>query len=696
VTAQLGGRDGRAEILIIGAGPAGAVAALRLAQEGLAVVVLEQGYWHDRVNYRGSAWDWELAADKPWSTFPASRQSPADYPIDASESDMSVMNFNGVGGSSIIYNANWMRLPDYCFRARTLWGVADDWPLNYADLAPFYDRTDGQIGISGLPGNPAYPPLGEPQLLPPMPVRAGGLKVARELHKRRWHWWPDTSAILSTPYDGRHPCAQRGTCTNGCNEGAKGSADVTHWDKAVLAGARLVTGARVSRITLDAAGLANGAEWIDDHGRTNFQSADVVLMAANGVGTPRLLLNSACTQFPTGLANRSGQLGRNLMLHPTCTVMGLFHDPLESWQGHYGASLHTLEFGANDPSRGFLMGAKWALHNMGGGPLADAMRVFEEFGHGGDHHRHFAEWFGHGQRWSVIAEDLPEESNRVVLSPDLKDSSGLPAPKLLYRISENTQKNLAWNTARAAEVLRAAGAWKVVAQDALRAAHLMGTARMGIDARTSVVDRWCMAHDIPNLGILDGSVFVTSGPVNPTSTICALALRTAERLIDIRSNLPTPTHATLHPALPPPKKKEIASPEMGQDVPLTEQERRRLSALADVIIPAADPMPAAGSVVATERMLSRICTVRTDLVATAKAIVGRSYEAPGPMLDALKTSDPGNYRSLLVLVAGAYYSDPVVKELIGYPGQVADPHRPDNYPTYLAEGLLDHLIKESA
>jgi len=694
MTAQAGGREGHADVLIVGAGPAGAVAALRLAQAGVAVVALEQGYWHDRDNYRGAMWDWELAADKPWSPFPMTRRGPADYPIDTSESDMSVMNFNGVGGASIVYNANWMRLPAYCFKSRTLWGIAADWPLDYADLEPFYDRTDGQIGVSGLPGNPAYPAHGEPRLLPPMPVRAGALKVARELSRRGWHWWPDTSAILSTPYDGRHPCAQRGTCSSGCNEGAKGSADVTHWGKAISSGARLVTGARVNRITVDAAGLANGAEWIDDSGRVHFQSADVVLVAANGIGTPRLLLNSACAQFPTGLANRSDQLGRNLMLHPTCTVMGVFREPLESWQGHYGANLHTLQFAANDPSRGFLMGAKWALHTMGGGPLSDAMRVFQEFGYGGDHHRRFGEWFGHGQRWSVIAEDLPEAGNRVVLSADLRDSSGVPAPKVLYRISENTRRILAWNTARAGEVFKAAGAWKVSIEGAGRAAHLMGTARMGDDPRTSVVDRWCMAHDVPNLGVLDGSVFVTSGPVNPTSTVCALALRAAEHLLEIRSSLPTPARAHRVSAVTLPKRKEVASPPIYEQASLTEDERRRLAALADAIIPAGGDMPAAGRILAHESTIARVCAVRADLITTAKAVVGRTYGAPHALLDALQDTEPDTYRSILTLVAGAYYADPQVMQRIGYPGQVANPHRPDNYPAYLAEGLLDHLIKE--
>ena len=134
------------------------------------------------------------------------------------------------------------------FRVRSLDGVADDWPITYDELLPYYERTDRHFGVSGLGGRPGLSAGGEDPPLPPLPIGAGGLKVARAHTRLGWHWWPEPNSILSAPYDGRRPCVQRGTCQQGCNEGAKASTDLTHWPKAIALGARLVTGARVRRI----------------------------------------------------------------------------------------------------------------------------------------------------------------------------------------------------------------------------------------------------------------------------------------------------------------------------------------------------------------------------------------------------------------------------------------------------------------
>ena len=203
---------------------------------------------------------------------------------------------------------------------RTQDGVADDWPLTYEELLPYYERTDRQFGVSGLGGNPAYPASADPPL-PPLPIGKGGLLVARAHARLGWHWWPENNAILSAPYGGRRPCVQRGTCSSGCNEGAKASTDLTHWPAAMAHGARLITGARARRLLTDAGGLVTGAEWIDRNGDDHFQGADVVLCAANAVGTARLLLLSASSRSP-GLANSSGLVGRRLMLHPVARVTG--------------------------------------------------------------------------------------------------------------------------------------------------------------------------------------------------------------------------------------------------------------------------------------------------------------------------------------------------------------------------------------
>jgi choline dehydrogenase-like flavoprotein len=245
--------EAAADVLVIGAGASGGVVARRLAEAGYRVVCLEQGRWHDRSEYRGTELDWELTARKQWSGSPNVRGLPEDYPVDDADSDLSPLMFAGVGGSMLLFAGAWPRLLPSDFRVRSLDGVADDWPLTYDELRPYYERNDRHIGVSGLGGDPAYPP-GEDPPLPPLPIGPGALKVARAHDRLGWHWWPEPNAILSAPYDGRHQCVQRGTCMQGCNEGAKASTDLTHWPHALANGARLVAGARVTR-TRDRGGM---------------------------------------------------------------------------------------------------------------------------------------------------------------------------------------------------------------------------------------------------------------------------------------------------------------------------------------------------------------------------------------------------------------------------------------------------------
>ena len=307
--------------------------------------------------------------------------------------------------------------------------------MSYSELQPFYERIDEQFTVSGLGGNPAYPPGAEPPL-PPLPIGAGGLRVARAHARLGWHWWPENNAIASVDIDAtRHRCAQRGTCTQGCGEGAKASTDLTHWPAALAAGARLVTGAWVREVAVDRHGMATGAAWIDEHGAEHFTAARTVLLAANGIGTPRLLLASTSDRFPDGLANSSGLVGRRLMLHPLASVIGLFDEELQSWRGQAGALIQSMQFYRSDPARGFVRGARWSL-SPGGGALKLAL-VRGVWGSG--HHADLRARLGRSVSWTVLAEDLPELDNRVTLSTTSRDRTGLPGAVVTYRRSDDTQ-----------------------------------------------------------------------------------------------------------------------------------------------------------------------------------------------------------------------------------------------------------------
>jgi hypothetical protein len=323
---------------------------------------------------------------------------------------------------------------------------------------------------------------------------------------------------------------------------------------------------------------------------------------------------------------------------------------------------------------------------MGGGPFLEAMKMLARGVDPAAFHDLFARRFGRNLMWSIMCEDMPELENRVTLSPDLVDAAGVPAPKLTYRTSRDARACLDFNVERAAQVFRDAGAWATeISNPSGYNAHFMGTARMGDDPDSSVVDRWGMSHDIPNLGVIDGSIFVTSGAVNPTSTITALALRNVRHLIANRSAIPRPVRGEpkvfdLKPARPAP------AAAAGEPRGLGPAERARLAVIGDRMIPPVDDLPGAGTLVVQADLLDRVLNVRPDLIAPLLRVLGDDAGA------ARLGEDPEAWMAVVTAVAGGYHLHPKVRERIGYEGQVATQVRPENYPAYVAEGLLDHLL----
>jgi choline dehydrogenase-like flavoprotein len=255
-----------------------------------------------------------------------------------------------------------------------------------------------------------------------------------------------------------------------------------------------------------------------------------VVLAANGLGTPRLLFLSANAHHPDGLANSSGLVGRYLMHHAWAELTVVFDAPLDSYAGAYGAPLVSQEFYETDPQRGFVNGFTW---QFGRGSTAAPAALATPWGAG--HRRAFARLFNHELWFAVQAEDLPIHANRVELDTAHLDSSGLPGVRVEWQLHPNDRRIVEFGIKRSHELAEAAGAIELLTDGVAvpnPAWHLLGTARMGADPAHSVVDANHQAWDVPSLYICDGSSFVTCGSVNPTSTIGALALRCADRIVN--------------------------------------------------------------------------------------------------------------------------------------------------------------------
>ena len=225
------------DVLIVGAGASGAAVAWSLADTKMHILCLEQGDWMNPAEYPSTGRDWEARFYGDYSPSPNIRARPEDYPVNDDNSPIKVLNFNGVGGSTIMYTAHFPRLHPSDFRVRTLDGVADDWPIDYDTLAPFFAENDRMMGVSGLAGDPASPPTQPP--MPPQPLGRSGARLATAMNKLGWHWWPSDTTVATVDYEGRARCINLGHCTPACAQGAKASTDITYWPAALRAGVEL-------------------------------------------------------------------------------------------------------------------------------------------------------------------------------------------------------------------------------------------------------------------------------------------------------------------------------------------------------------------------------------------------------------------------------------------------------------------------
>jgi choline dehydrogenase-like flavoprotein len=529
------------DFVIIGSGAAGGILAKELSTNGFRVVVLEQGPYLTESDFSHN--EIEILAQDKLTNHP--KLQPNTFrktPDEKAKPQRALVYGRCVGGTSVHFTANFWRFHEIDFIERSKIGpiagtTFTDWPITYADLEPYYTKVEWEIGVSGLAGaSPFDPPRSKPYPMPPLPVKSSGVIFERAANKLGWHPFPAPMAILSQPRPGRSACINCGFCLAfGCEVGAKSSSLATAVRMAEKTGrCEIRPNSYVHRIETDANGRAIGAVYFDEQRDTHLQKAKAVVVCANGAETPRLLLLSANKQFPNGLANSSGFVGKNLMLNSGAISMGVFEHPLNDYKG-FAVSRIFHDFYELDAQKvGFYGGggidARFDMTPIGfamGGLPPDTPRWGKDFKAALSHNfTRTMEIFCHGT-------SLPLENNSFSLDPDLKDAWGLPALRLTYKDHPDDLKLVNWLNVRAQELLEAAGAekkWSYPAQEQQFAVHLLGTCRMGNDPKTSVINPDHRTHDVKNLFLCDGSSLVTSGRGQPTMTIEALAFRAADRI----------------------------------------------------------------------------------------------------------------------------------------------------------------------
>lgn len=518
------------DFIVVGSGAAGAASAWSLAKKGYKVICLERGIALDPLTYPTTKPDWELKKKTIFNPVSSERNLDSDYPVDDSDSPIAICNYNAVGGSTILYSGHFPRFQPRDFKLKSDEGIYEDWPISYQDLKPYFEINEREMSVSGLVGDPMYQDIQD--LLPPVPIGDVGEMVAKAFNEKGWHWWPSYSAISTRARGDRDACINLGPCNTGCPQGAKSSTDITYIARAKKNGLKLLTETYVDSVIVEN-NVAKGVKYFDRDGICHFLYAKNVILAASAIGTPRILLNSSGSTENEGIANSSGLVGKNLMIHPLGYVEGTFDNELDTDIGPQGCMIYSLEHYRN-PKLDFDLG--YMMHVLRGtGPLETAKSALNKrkLKFGDKLEEDFYSFYKKQLAISIICDDLPDPTNRVILSKE-KDRFGTPGVKIHYKVSKNTLDMMKNGMANAKVILKLAGASRTYAYGPVRNTgwHLMGTCKMGDDSSTSVISSSGETHDVKKLYIVDSSCFVTGSCVNPANTIQAVSLYLTDRIIE--------------------------------------------------------------------------------------------------------------------------------------------------------------------
>jgi choline dehydrogenase-like flavoprotein len=554
------------DVCVVGSGAGGGMAGKVLAEAGAEVLMLEAGpAWDSGKDGAMFAWNYDSPRrgkghrGRPFGEFDGCLGGwdieGEPYTV-ASGSRFRWFRGRMLGGRTNHWGRISLRFGPWDFKARSRDGLGDDWPISYADLAPYYDRLDRMVGIFGTNEGIENEPDGV--FLPPPKPRCYELVIQKACEGLGIPMIPSRLSILTRPLGERPACHYCGQCGRGCSTHSNFSSPSVLLPPAVATGRlKIVTGAMAREVTTDAEGLATGVSYVDTaSGEDRHARARVVVLAASTCESARLLLNSRSSRHPAGLANSSGSVGRYLTDTVGTSVTGFVPSladlPPHNDDGVGGMHLYvpwwldnrTLDFprgyhielggGRHMPGYGFGAG----IDQVQGGGYGKALKD--------DYRRFFGAYVGFSGRGEMI----PNANSYCEVDPEVVDRWGIPVLRFHWAWSEHELAQVRHMRTTFAGIIEAMGG-KVVDRKrslaARRAApagedistggeiiHEAGTTRMGTSPRTSVLNEWCQAHDARNVFVADAGPFVTNAHKNATWTILALAMRTAERIVDER------------------------------------------------------------------------------------------------------------------------------------------------------------------